>query len=153
MELKANIVQRAIRHRQNTYLISQTQSEWWFHTAKKVIGNRLSRRKSPSLLMKKSLVKISKQYKCFPTRLMGKNPWYPMENSTPRLLGNADNLSENCDARVNISLSMVPLTFLVGRASEPFFKKLQWTGCYRATVNWAADPWRWRANVLVYFRQ
>ncbi len=46
---------------------------------------------------------------------MGENPWYLMENSTPRLLGNADNFSENFDARVNISLSMVPLTFLVGR--------------------------------------
>jgi hypothetical protein len=42
--------------------------------------------------------------------------WYLMKNSTPRLLGNADNLSENFDARVNISLYMAPLTFLVGRA-------------------------------------
>ncbi len=41
---------------------------------------------------------------------MGENPWYLMENSTPRLLGNAENLSENFDARVN----MASLTFLVG---------------------------------------
>jgi hypothetical protein len=54
---------------------------------------------------------------------MGENPWYPMENSTPRLLGNADNLSENCDARVNTSLSMVPLTFLVGRELQSHFLK------------------------------
>jgi hypothetical protein len=57
---------------------------------------------------------------------MGENSWYLMENSTPRLLGNADNLSDNFDAGVNISLSMAPLTFLVGK--RHFLKKLQWRG-------------------------
>jgi hypothetical protein len=49
---------------------------------------------------------------------MGENPWYLMENRTPQsLLGNADSLSENFDARVNISLS-----FLVGRAADAILK-------------------------------
>jgi hypothetical protein len=51
-----------------------------------------------------------------------------MENSTPRLLGNADNLSENFDARMNICVHGPP--YLLGRESlrRHFFKKLQWTG-------------------------
>jgi hypothetical protein len=37
-------------------------------------------------------------------------------------LGNADNVSENFDARVNISRSMAPLPFLVGRALDAILK-------------------------------
>jgi hypothetical protein len=68
------------------------------YTAKKIIGNRLSRLKSASLLMQNIisnigifltthsvLLYIVYSKKCFPTMLMGENPWYLMENSTPRL--------------------------------------------------------------------
>jgi hypothetical protein len=55
---------------------------------------------------------------------MGENPWYLMENSTHRLcweISTFDNLLEKFDARVNISRSMAPLPFLVGRASAAIF--------------------------------
>ncbi len=68
------------------------------YTAKNVIGNRLFRLKSASLLMQNTinsigifltthsmLLYIVNIKKCFPTVLMGEYPWYLMENSTPRL--------------------------------------------------------------------
>jgi hypothetical protein len=68
------------------------------YTAKNVIGNRLSRLKSASLLMQNTissigiflathsvLLYIIDSRKCFPTMLMGENPRYLMENTTPRL--------------------------------------------------------------------
>jgi hypothetical protein len=68
------------------------------YTAKKAIGNRLFRLKRASLLMKNTissigiflathsvLLYIVDSKKCFASMLMGENPWYLMENSTPRL--------------------------------------------------------------------
>ncbi len=74
-------------------------SQWGHcYTAKKIIGNRLSRLKSASLLMQNIISNIGifhpthsvlfyivYRKKCFPAMPMGENPWYPMENSTPRL--------------------------------------------------------------------
>ncbi len=67
-------------------------------TAKKFIGNRLSRLKSASLLMQNTisstgifltthsvLLYIIDSKKCFSTMLMGENPRYLMENTIPRL--------------------------------------------------------------------
>jgi hypothetical protein len=68
------------------------------YTAKKLIGNRLSRLKSASLFIKNTissrgiflashsmLLYIIDSKKNFPTMLMGENPWYQRENITPRL--------------------------------------------------------------------
>ncbi len=68
------------------------------YTAKNIIGNRLSRLNSASLLIKNTisskgiflathsvLLYIIDSKKIFPTMLMGENPWYRRENSTPRL--------------------------------------------------------------------
>ncbi len=68
------------------------------YTAKKLIGNRLSRLKNASLLIKYTissrgiclathsmLLYIIDSKKTFPTTLMGENPWYQRENGTPRL--------------------------------------------------------------------
>jgi hypothetical protein len=68
------------------------------HTAKKEIGNRLSRLKSAPLFIKNTIssrgiflsthsvrLYIKGSKKIFPTMLMGENPWYLMENSTPHL--------------------------------------------------------------------
>jgi hypothetical protein len=60
--------------------------------------------------------------KCFPTRLMGENPWYLMENNIPRLCREISTIFlENFDARVNISRPMAPLLFLSGELQLPFF--------------------------------
>ncbi len=79
------------------YLNSLARTGLCLYTAKNVIGNRLSRLKSASLLMQNTissigiflathsvLLYIIDSRKCFPTMLMGENPRYLMENTTPR---------------------------------------------------------------------
>ncbi len=57
------------------------------------------------------------------TNLMDENPLVSDGKQCPSsLVGNADNLLENFDARVNIFLSMTPPPFLVWKASDAILK-------------------------------